>query len=964
MKAVVFLCVFLIVTPCAFASLHWKVGDWSPCVTQDRNIIQGYRTRSVKCVDISYHEDQQTLPNKICELQLGLKMKPEIGSPCVSDSVIKAHKNRLKYVKTEWSECSPSKVTDKFNLTSRQDYSGGQRDRVEKQECDFNADLTDFLKTRRSECRFYLGNEINDDGVFVKADPRQCAEFLTDAIDNSVEAQFCYRKCVKTCALTLWTKWVRCTRCKTPVKYKSRSQAILNAPESGCDNIPLLRMKVIGEKTMKRGLPTSDEAAMTTKQKNEKQYRVSGWRQVSILFHKQHQFSRFSVYQRAVSCVHRQAGVNCVAPSPDVVAVHKVRVSDRNCVYTDWSGWSQATDARGGKRNRSRRRKIFTFPLGYGGKACDGPDLVQVESHQFPVSRNSSSMQQKLTNDNSDNLDNSNQQKPVTNSKFTWFAGPWSGCLRDSNQSLPNSPKEVLGNQICIVYKKRRHVFCISASFTQRSTNNTLTNLKPVNLLKCDPRLSPKPSEEQICDVICSQSQRCAYKEWSKWNTCELGLRKRRREAVFSSLSLCPLNIQAKKCNNFNNYSNSSSKDNTPYPQWVANPNGTCQAPSGPNSCGQGTIEPVCRIEANETSVNQTLCDPSIRDAFAIECKVPCTLQTQCLYSTWTMWAQCDYVESNETTSRFRALLYGSKTFCNGEALSERKECSDIHSNQERYYWVTSFLGSCQLHTSGAKGEKASESRDAGKCGNGTQSKQYLCVDAKTRTFVEDSLCLESGMVKPVKSLPYDSSSVELHSSSSPTCVTLSLWSDWAPDCEAVCTPLELHNKLPSTSRHRYVVSRNNCSYADLTYAGRNNANDKLLVETRTCPPCLDYHWVVKTWDVCTHDRAPSMAVSDDFLDMHNGFQIRNVFCSDGSKVVADAMCPGPKPIESRECHIDWLDTCNLKPWSSWTECDKFCGKGNFFFFIHHSADFFFTFHFGRNTQRIIGRGVLLHSGN
>ena len=35
-----------------------------------------------------------------------------------------------------------------------------------------------------------------------------------------------------------------------------------------------------------------------------------------------------------------------------------------------------------------------------------------------------------------------------------------------------------------------------------------------------------------------------------------------------------------------------------------------------------------------------------------------------------------------------------------------------------------------------------------------------------------------------------------------------------------------------------------------------------------------------------------------------------------------------PKPTSSRDCFISWLLTCNVLPWTEWSECSKSCMKG------------------------------------
>ena len=832
---------FLTVTHLASSELQWKTGTWSLCVTRGETCsLPGYRTRNVTCTGSS----GDILPSEICEHQLGSKPELKSTSGCVSDYCIVANKHRLRYVETE-TPCAPvNSYHDNKNTNITKLF------RNDNTKCAPNAALVNFVKTRRRECRFY--HHENDNSNFVMADSKQCKKYM--GVENVLEREMCYKKCVEKCALTLWTKWVRCTRCRAPIKYKNRAHASLNAPGSGCDNLPMLRVK-----------STKQEAA------TQKQYRVTGWRQVSVLYHKKHQFSRFSVYQRNVTCVHRRIGENCMVPSPDLVASHKVKVSDRDCIYTGWSIWSSCrrspVNGDHGNETRLRHRRIFSFPLGYAGIPCNTSRLVE----ESPCT-------------DSDAV-TSNARK-LAGTDFAWFAGSWSEC-RDQQHLLMPTPNNKRGqHHKCVVQKKRRHVFCtVYAKAAKTDGDNTSDDtsnaLKPVDPLYCVPDM--KPEEEQICGkVTCTQS-RCAYREWSKWDTkCDYNQLKRRRQPISQS---CPVSFQARTCNGSE-------------PQWVEE---KCQ-PLSANTCGDGKRNVVCK--RGDAIVDDSLCDSVTRDSFEDSCKVPCTLSltNRCVYSTWTLWSNCKAGFDNKTRSR--TFLYGNKAVCKAP-LAEIKECAN------EFYWIPSFWGACELLN-------VSET-----CGNGTQSRDYICVEEQSGMIVNETECLKHGhnnntMAKPNELAP-------CYTCLQPASSTLTQWSKWEPDCAAICSPLKSAG-LPTTSRRRYIV----------TY-GRNYTLDR-LIETKGCPSCLDYHWIVKNWDVCTHDRAPTMEQSEAFLDMHNGFQIRNVFCSDGSQFVADTMCRGPKPIESRDCHIDWLDTCNLKPWSVWTECDKLCGKGmiSFHYVIFH----------------------------
>ena len=824
---------FLTVTGIVQSALHWKTGEWSPCVTREQSCsLSGYRTRNVTCSGSS----DNTLPDQMCQHQFGSASKPEIrkSSGCVPDRCIVANKNRIRYVVSEWSECNP--VDDKDDIA----FNNKSDNQNENIKCALNAALINFVKTRQNECRYYIADD-DTSTKFIVIDSNQCKKYT--GFENVIEKQWCYKKCAVKCALTLWTKWARCTQCRTPIKYKNRGYASLDIDthQSSCKKLSMLRVKL------------TKQAATSLKQ-----YRVTGWRQVSVLYHKENQFSQFSVYQRNVSCVHRRIGSTCKTPGLDHVASHKVKVGDRDCMYTMWSDWS-VCHRRSSQDNRaiqSRLRRIFSYPLGFASTPCNTSRLFE----------------QRLCTIKASTTINSERKNIETSSDFSWFAGSWSECRDHQQLTLPTLMSSH-GRHKCIVQKRQRQVFCSSYTNENNDSKNSRNTPKPVDPLYCAPDM--KPEEEQICGKpTCTQSG-CAYPEWSKWDKkCRHNQRMRRRQPTSQT---CPESVQARTCDDSQ-------------PQWVQNENAKCQ-PLGGSTCGDGTLPVVCK--KNDVILDDSFCDNVIRESFELSCKVPCTFSSpsQCVYSSWTLWTECKVTLNNNKT-RSRSLMYGNVASCKAP-LKESMKCYNL------FYWTPSSWDACKL-------QNTSEA-----CGNGTQTRDYLCVEERTGLIVNDTECIRSKTVaitKPIELIP-------CYTCSSDASCVLTQWSEWEQDCSAICSPLKSAD-LPKTSRRRYIVTHSDA------------CSTEKLIETKECPPCLDYYWVVKNWDVCTHDRAPTMEQSEAFLDMRNGFQIRNVFCSDGTLIVADTMCPGPKPIESRDCHIDWLDTCNLKPWSSWADCDKFCGKG------------------------------------
>lgn len=217
------------------------------------------------------------------------------------------------------------------------------------------------------------------------------------------------------------------------------------------------------------------------------------------------------------------------------------------------------------------------------------------------------------------------------------------------------------------------------------------------------------------------------------------------------------------------------------------------------------------------------------------------------------------------------------------------------------YYWYASSWSSCVAMKIGTSYTRH--------CVLGYSRRKVFCVNKTPTHIVDSSFC--AGLFK--------FHNLRRCNICRKNCI-VSTWSDWEPSCSAICSVLKIKTPLV-THRKRFVISYGN-KY------GVNCPGE--LVETKECTLCPRYQWVAKDWDICIQ-RVPLNFMSSVHPDLLKGVQIRGVYCSNGARMVDDEMClktRKPKPKLSRDCFIDLLVSCNLLPWTEWSECTRKCGHG------------------------------------
>lgn len=382
-----------------------------------------------------------------------------------------------------------------------------------------------------------------------------------------------------------------------------------------------------------------------------------------------------------------------------------------------------------------------------------------------------------------------------------------------------------------------------------------------------------KPSTQRECTLTCQQE--CRYASWSQWSCDNNTTSRERYEVHKSSQAVCPRIIQRKSRKIFT---------------WKRENPSSCRLTNTSAQCGVGrkTYGVKCTTCSNEV-VKHNFCEKKKKPERSESCRVYCP--NDCIVDEWSNWGLCKF-NYRKRVRHVLARKSGAGMSC--PHLTETESC-----NINEYFWSLSQWSNCQISLTNSTERGTS----------GIQTRLLRCVKNKIGNFVDVSHC--ANLVKP-----NTKKKCELY----PTDCKLSLWSDWYPSCKAARSSLPSRDQ-PFTQRRRYIEVHGNS-------AGKACSKD--LVETKQCPQFAGYRWIIKEWEICTHNTIAGQSFNSQ-TSLRNGVQKRQVYCSDGFNAVHDGICLGlnkPKLSEYSECQINWMSTCNLMPWGDWSQCTEDCGTG------------------------------------
>ncbi|XP_071957188.1 thrombospondin type-1 domain-containing protein 7A-like isoform X2 [Antedon mediterranea] len=525
-----------------------------------------------------------------------------------------------------------------------------------------------------------------------------------------------------------------------------------------------------------------------------------------------------------------------------------------DCQLGEWENWSPCTKSCGAGGVHIRTRKVLVEPQ-YEGSECDA------------------------TMDYKECL--------LVNCSW-WYSGTWSACFAASG---------VYGD--CGAGTQSRSVYCKSA------LNDVLPNDNCTGM--------EKPERKQTCTIPCPGD--CAVSEWSEWSTCSEtcgpvgGIQMRTRLILGLSNSTAEPCIsedelhQTRVCGHW---------DNCRSHHWQVYPWETCVSDDF-GTCGHmnGTQirKVLCEMDS-EPSIDESMCDPSLKPNVSRPCDVICPID--CRLSLWSEWTQCSASCGNGTRYRTQRIFtlnhYGGEA-CPDEAdedgvITIADDCADVDPCYS-YSWQPNDWNECE-HIGNS-------------CGTGLQTRTVDCLRSDGKVM-EIGVCL-----RELLEIPPDESQ---------QCFM---------PCEGDCGLTEWGNFGPCQKQYicsQYVEgdycrirSRAFFHQEGITY---DNSNDQFNL----CPhisfrdfqdgeecegPNYTYMWQEGIWRSCIPFTDKGNALCGDGRKWRtvlclrsDGFHVPEHYCDEVSAV----------PASSKTCTVKCSQDCEVSDWNEWTVCSHNCGQG------------------------------------
>ena len=316
----------------------------------------------------------------------------------------------------------------------------------------------------------------------------------------------------------------------------------------------------------------------------------------------------------------------------------------------------------------------------------------------------------------------------------------------------------------------------------------------------------PPPSflTRRSCSIQCDTN--CQLGPWSGWGACSTscgrGNRTRIREVMRSPVGVgrpCGPLVETDICEN----------TACPYAEYVPGPFSTCTLADSNSTCGMGTQtrQAICLIDGQSSSDQECQqLGATVTFELSRACELPCT--GECVVSEWGAWGPCptDCTPGSCQHSRRRNILRGeSGRDC---SIVEYRNCQP---EVQRYEWRTQNWTDCILSEIDQSAPNPNHY-----CGNGTQRRNFDCVNTHLDSTVHDRLCEDLDLQKPA--------GIRMCSIPCPIDCKVGRFSEWTT-CPQSC------NSPVQTRRRQILIA---------TMHGGRECPD--LEQERPCPPnCTMY---------------------------------------------------------------------------------------------------------------------------
>ncbi|KAL1139411.1 hypothetical protein AAG570_006395 [Ranatra chinensis] len=438
--------------------------------------------------------------------------------------------------------------------------------------------------------------------------------------------------------------------------------------------------------------------------------------------------------------------------------------------------------------------------------------------------------------------------------RYHWAVGTWSNC-------------QLATGVRCGHGLRTRDLWCIREGHDSH-----------VELRFCLAANEPMPVSVQRCHVDCHAP--CQLTEWSQWSPCKQpcsGYKARTRELIGLSAAHTACNdivlTEAMQCPcaqyfplSLSEWSTCLTNDSTP--------------------CGTGTrYRAIGCFDEKEQMVDPSLCGGS-NGLQEEPCLVPCPVD--CGITEWSSWSECSAPCGPGLQNRTRKMLH--KFSHGGRPCGPVIETKICNTPCEVFQWQAAGWSECVLIPS---------DRPLG-CGTGEQYRQVRCIDTRTNTPVQETLCDWTIRTSDINAC---------HVACPGDCV-LSPWSEWSI-CPKGCFGNQQQQRTRSLLRG----------------AANSGANCPHSIQTQSCQlntTCFTYRWVVSNYSSCLPLGGSPCG---------EGMAMRAIYClRSDNRPVPDSWCSDqqkPGPAE-KWCYKDCPVDCEIAEWSEWNSTKCRCGQSGY----------------------------------
>ncbi|XP_053409281.1 thrombospondin type-1 domain-containing protein 7A-like isoform X2 [Mercenaria mercenaria] len=533
---------------------------------------------------------------------------------------------------------------------------------------------------------------------------------------------------------------------------------------------------------------------------------------------------------------------------------------DEECVFEEWSEWSQCINGCNGKRFRTR--KLIEDARTVTKLQCRDTRFYPLDSFE----------------------------ECLCDTHLPVAIGNWSKCILEADETyyrtrtfqdlqtesapgvtlIPRTSASVGVNAICGPGQRYKVLAC----------QNEIGEVEAAN--KC----SLKPYEEETCLIPCPVD--CVMSDWSLWTDCSTscgtGTQMRYRHIKQNPSDggrLCPSLDNAGKETQTRVCQTDCRRNKWRTYKWSP-----CMPVHHGAICGNGSQSRSVRCEVftahgfiNE-ALDERLCLYHFKPIDRRSCYSPCV--GECVVSEWTAWSRCQQpcADPNQVQIRTRTVLRQPSDdpihVC--PILLDERFCIR-GDNCVEYTWILTDWTSCLVNNG------------QDECGVGHKERYPVCQD-QTGRIVDDELCVlalgeSTELLVVACQIPCDVDCL------------LTEWSPWS-ECSSTC---DLGEQL----RMRDIVEEPR---------GNGRQCPGIFEQRKPCFVQGCYTWIVSDWSECTNQKGVcghGVQTRNVTCVANGGLPVNGTNCEPDLDII---ILPTEQP-----CTIPCPGECVITDWTEWNEC-------------------------------------------